>query len=165
MARRQEFPLPRTALAVATVLALAACDTWLGQTDGPLLPGERLPVLVDSRKVNVDEQLRDSEILLPAPTPNESWPQQGGYANHAMHHIAVGETLAEAWDADIGADSDDHERFISSPIIAEGRVFTIDADSMVSAFNPETGEKLWDVELTPDEELSLIHISEPTRPY
>ncbi|MCP5367084.1 MAG: PQQ-binding-like beta-propeller repeat protein [Hyphomicrobiales bacterium] len=149
---RARHGLLRALLALPVLVSVAACDTWFGASEEPPLPGERLPVLVDSRTVQADPELKGRPVALPPPTPNDSWPQQGGYANHAMHHIAVAENLSRAWDADIGAASDAHERFISTPIVAGGRVFAIDAESKVTAFDVEKGERIWDTELTPDEE-------------
>jgi len=99
-----------------------------------------------------DPELADAEILLPPPSINPDWPQAGGYANHAMHHIEVGDSLNEAWSEDVGESADDEERLVASPIAAGGMVFTIDADTAVSALGGESGNKLWSVELTPDEE-------------
>jgi len=92
------------------------------------------------------------DILLPAPSANANWPQAGGYANHAMHHVEVGESINFAWSSDIGAGADDEVRLIGSPIIAAGRVYTMDSASNVSAFDAKTGKRLWRTSLTPDEE-------------
>ena len=69
-----------------------------------------------------------------------------------MHHIEVADELSPAWRADIGQGADDAERFVSSPIVARGGVFAMDTATNVSAFVAETGERLWEAELTPEEE-------------
>ena len=138
----------------ATVLAtgLSACDTWLGGSEAPPLPGERISVLKHESALQPETGLETSGIRLPAPSPTPDWPQNGGYANHAMHHVAAAPQLREYWTTDIGAGAGAGERLTSTPIVADGRIFTIDTDSDVSAFDAQTGTLLWRTALTPDEE-------------
>jgi len=139
-------------LVAGVALLASACDTWFGKRAAPPLPGERLSVLAHASTVAPDPDLAGAEITLPPPSINPDWPQAGGYANHAMHHIEVGDSLATAWEADVGSESTDEERIVASPIVAAGRVYAVDAESQVSAFDAETGKKLWSVDLTPDDE-------------
>ena len=144
--------MPRTAYIIIALMLLGACDTWFGETEAPPLPGKRISVLLHEKTLVPDPDAAGEEILLPPPSVNPSWPQAGGYANHAMHHTEVGEDVRRAWQADIGSGSDDTDRIIASPIVAEGRVFAMDAESVVSAFDTESGRRLWEAELTPEEE-------------
>ena len=142
----------RQLIAIIGVLFLAGCDIWFGLEDAPPLPGERLSVLSHQNTLVPDPELADAEILLPAPFANPDWPQPGGYANHAMHHVEVGAALATLWREDIGEGADDTERLVGSPVVADGRVFAMDAESRVSAHDAETGKRLWRKDLTPDED-------------
>ena len=97
------------ALMYAVVLSLGACDTvsdtfdrWRGKGPAPPLPGERISVLANDRTLSADDALAGKPIMLPAPTTNVSWPQAGGYANHAMHHTEVAVDIHRVWKADIG---------------------------------------------------------------
>jgi len=145
---------------IAAVLALTlvgACETIedlnpFGKDDEAPLKGERISVLLHERSLSPDADAQGADVLLPAPTPNADWPMAGGYANHAMHHIQVSDALAEAWSRDIGAGADDEERFSSPPVVAAGRVYAMDVESTVSAFDAKTGGQIWNVDLTPDEE-------------
>ena len=139
----------------AAVALLGGCDTvksWFTEEEPPPLPGERISVLLHEQALTPDPKVAAERIMLPPPTLNPDWPQAGGYANHAMHHIEVADGLARAWGADIGEGVDDAERFVSSPIVARGAVFAMDTATNVSAFVAETGARLWEAELTPEEE-------------
>ena len=46
-----------------------------------------------------------SQVMLPAPVVNDSWPQSGGFANYAMQHLAIGASPQVIWTADVGAGS------------------------------------------------------------
>lgn len=133
---------------------VAGCElpTWFGAPEAPPLPGERVSVMVHENALKPDAGAADEALLLPAPSPNPTWPQAGGFPNHAMHHIEVNDTLSEAWSSSIGVGSDDEEKFVSSPVVADGRVFAMDAQSQVTALDAATGDRIWQVELTPDEE-------------
>ena len=137
----------------AGLLLLGACDLGIfGGVEKPPLPGDRISVLLHERSLSADPELANTEILLPRPTVNTSWPQAGGYANHAMHHIDVADVLSPAWQSSAGDGSDDEERLNSSPIVAAGRVYTMDSETTVSAFDADDGRELWSQNLTPDEE-------------
>lgn len=138
----------KIALMVAVLLLGSACSG----NDKEILPGERMSVLLHARELTPDPELSEAEILLPAPLPNADWPQAGGYANHAMHHLEVADSLREVWRTDIGAGADDEERIIASPIAADGRVYAMDAETRVTACDAEGGRQLWSAELTPDDE-------------
>jgi outer membrane protein assembly factor BamB len=142
------------ALAAATALALTGCDTFdfLGASDDPPLPGERIAVLAEENQILPSERVADLSVLLPRPLINEEWPQQGGYANHAMHHLAIGDVPSELWSASIGDGSDDDAPILSGPVVAEGLVFSMDSDAEVTARRADNGNLVWRTDIEPPEE-------------
>lgn len=141
----------RIAAVVIAALALAGCDSWLGENKAPPLPGKRISVLSREKQVEPDIAGAAARIVLPPPEDNEDWPQAGGYSNHAMHHMMVGDSLERAWKSDIGTGAGKRRRLLGQPIIAEGKVFTVDASSEVRAFDMSTGKRLWSTELIPED--------------
>lgn len=135
--------------AAAACLFLAGCGAWFGSSEEPPLPGKRIPVMLTTVALEKDTRIADLDVRLPRPTVNVEWPQQGGYANHAMHHLALPDTLSVAWRANAGRGTSDEERMLSGPVIADGRVFVIDARAVVSAFAIGDGALLWRTELEP----------------
>ncbi len=133
-------------------LALAGCS-WFGEGEDPPLPGERISVMMSESDVEPDPRLSDLTVKLPPPYLNEGWPQAGGYPDHAMHHLMAGDDLGRLWQASIGSGSAGDQRVLSGPVAAGGRVFTMDRDFEVRAFNAETGERLWSFDAeVPDED-------------
>jgi len=143
----------RIAWAMMAVLVLAGCsdDDWLGGKKAPPLPGKRISVLTREKQVEPDLSGPVGKIILPPPEGNEDWPQAGGYSNHAMQHMVVGDALERQWSSDAGSSSGKRRKLLGQPIIAEGKVFTVDASSMVSAFDARTGKRLWHADLTPED--------------
>ena len=133
-------------------LSLWSCDKFLGIKEEPPLPGKRISILVHEQTLEPDLATAGQPIVLPAPTPNPNWPQAGGYPNHAMHHIKVAGSVEESWSVNIGAGSGSEDRLIAQPVIADGRIYTMDADSKISAFDAQTGDDIWTTDITPDDE-------------
>jgi outer membrane protein assembly factor BamB len=134
------------------VLALGGCNaakSVFGGGTKPRLPGERVSVLTLEQKLEADPKLTDSEVRLPAPYVNDSWPEPGGYANHAMYHLQVGNDLKRAWRASIGTGAGSRTQIMAPPIIVDGRVFALDAECQVSALDAKTGKRLWRASLAP----------------
>jgi len=154
----QGFPNVRKFAAIAGLVLLAGCESLTGPGgifgDDVKIPleGDRISVLLNHRSLSPSPELAGKHILLPAPTPDAAWPQAGGYANHAMHHITIADNVRVAWRANAGAGASDEARLLGSPIVSGGRVFVMDSGSDVSAFDSKSGKKLWRVGLTPKEE-------------
>ena len=142
------------ALAILAAAALAACSegSWFGREAEPPLPGRRISILAHEQTLAPDPQTAQNAILLPPPTVNPSWPQAGGYANHAMHHIAVGSNLQRAWSTNVGSGANDGQRLLATPIVVEDRVYTMDVDNVVTAVDAANGRKLWNIDLTPKDD-------------
>jgi outer membrane protein assembly factor BamB len=139
----------RTAVVIGLLLLLGGCQTWLGASEAPPLPGERIPVLSLERELNPDPRIADLAVRLPRPYANADWPQAGGTPNHAMHHLAAPGPLTERWRVDIGSASNGEARILSGPVVADGRIYAIDVNVMVTALDAKTGARVWRTDLMP----------------
>jgi outer membrane protein assembly factor BamB len=138
-------------LAALAALALSGCSS---SNDKPRLPGERISVLDLQRNLQPDTPVLDAEgFIAPTAWRNEFWPQAGGYPNHAMQNLVLGEgVLKKQWRIDIGRGSTGELPLTAQPIIVDGKVFALDTDSRLSAFNIADGHKLWSVNVRPKDE-------------
>lgn len=154
------------ALAVLAALALTACSDgglverttrlW-SEPEAPPLPGERIPILQYQNELEPDPALADYRVSLPAVSSNSIWPQAGGYPSHAMGHLALpapeeNTTRRLIWRANIGAGSGRNHRLTAQPIILPKRVITLDSRSQLSAYDRETGGRLWSRSIRPEGE-------------
>ncbi len=110
---------------------------------GTKLKGERLPVLTFEQSLEVDPALRDVPITLPPPYANADWPQAGGSPSKAMTHLTVGERLTKVWTHSIGDGETAQRKLLSTPVVADGKLFVIDTKSQVTALDASTGRALW----------------------
>ncbi len=139
MSRRHAMAL-LTAAALSTVLA--GCGSSSDEKETPL-SGRRISVLSFEQSLTADPQVDDIRISLPQPYRNFDWPQSGGSAAKAMHHLEVGERLSPLWRAAIGSGSSSTTRLVNPPVVAEGMLYVVDTDAVVSAFNANSGDRIW----------------------
>lgn len=144
----------RIAPALALAVLLGGCGSfdWLGEAEAPPLPGERISVLQLDQALEPDPQIADLAVRLPPPWRNADWSQSGGLANNAMHHLELPYELKRAWRASAGDGSSRLTRLLSSPVVVGERIFTLDAEATLSAFDTNNGTRLWHVDLTPENE-------------
>ncbi len=147
--------LPRTALCAlaAVTLVLSACGSDEDK-DIEGMTGERISVLSFERGLKADPQIARIQVRLPVPYKNEEWPQAGGHPDHAMHHLKVDETLSKAWSANAGKGERSTAQLISAPVVAEGKVYVLDTNTELYAFNEESGKRLWRRDLRPRDKSS-----------
>ena len=146
LSQRKRSGAGRLVGAVLALALLGGCgltDEWFGDAEAPPLPGQRISVIIESGAIEPDARLADLDVLLPPPYLNAAWPQAGGNAAHAMHHLQVADGLTQAWSRDFGAGSEGDQRILSGPVSANGLVFTMDRDFMIRAWRVDNGQPVW----------------------
>jgi len=118
---------------------LAGC----GGNDKVPLPGERQRVMIFDRDAEPDPRIADLSVVLPQSYANNAWTQTAGTPSHAMHHLTLAEKPKQAWSTDIGAGTSSKRTLMAVPVIADGRIFTMDSEFELSAFSAKTGERAW----------------------
>jgi outer membrane protein assembly factor BamB len=138
----------RGLLVVLLIAALGGCGALFEEKERKL-PGERISVLKYERSLRPDPELKRRPIQLPQRWVNAAWPQTGGLASHAMHHLDLSDAPTFAWRTNIGAGSTDESRLLAQPVIAGGRVYTLDTGAHITAFDGRSGKRLWRWRLRP----------------
>ena len=127
------------------LLCLAGCDPEVPLT------GER----VDLRGEPISPEA--SEPVTPAPQvafsappvqQNADWSHRAGTAAKAPIHPALSASPAPVWSTRIGSGDSRRHRISADPVVAQGRVFTLDSRSTVTAVST-SGGVLWSRDLTP----------------
>ncbi len=121
-------------------MALAAC----GERE-ELLQGERLDIAGTPMSVVLG---RAAPLDLPPPSANAEWTHVNGDARRQLTHLALSREPSLAWSAPIGQGNGRRHRITAAPVVADGRVYTLDSGAQVSA-HTTSGERLWAVDLTP----------------
>ncbi len=105
--------------------------------------GERVAVLVNEVEIAVDPATAALPMQLPAAETNASWAQSGGNSAKSVGHVALANALGNAWAVTIGEGSNRRGRLGGGPVVADGRVYTIDTQGVVRAFDAAGGGQVW----------------------
>lgn len=144
----------RCTAVLAVAAFLGACGGG-GKRSTPL-EGDRLSVLALDQALEADPTVANIQIALPQPWTNQNWPQAGGGLKNSMHHLAIGDRLSRAWDSDIGEGSKDYEKLTSTPVVADGVVYTLDVRGEVRAFRTTNGRQIWSRRIRKKDERSKV---------
>ena len=90
------------------------------------LPGERIAVITDPTLADANPgEVRP--VNLPPAQANASWSQPGGTPSNNLGHLSLNGDLRKIWSADAGSGSSSSGRLSAVPLVADGKVFTLDA--------------------------------------
>lgn len=116
-----------------------------------ILPGKRVAILAPQERTPGELAPANKPIALPAVRNNLGWTQPGGEPSNAPGHLALKQVLRVAFRANAGTGSSKYGRLLASPIVYEGRVYTLDSEGRVTAFST-SGKKIWSRSLLPKHE-------------
>ncbi|HEX2380061.1 MAG TPA: PQQ-binding-like beta-propeller repeat protein [Methyloceanibacter sp.] len=144
----------------ATALSVVACSGPLAGIKNPFkkekerLRGERIAVITDPSVAAIQPKAAARPVQLPPPQTNAAWTEPGGTASNNLGHLALPDQVQKVWSADAGTGSSSSGRLSAVPLVADGKVFTLDAGGTVSAFSSANGAKLWSASVRPENEKS-----------
>ena len=140
--------MKRALIALTALGLLSGCGVFNGsdRRNTPTV-GTRIPVLATESQVAVDPALDGIPVAIPAPLLNPDWPQPGGNPSKSMGHVALPATIQRAWSASIGSGATTRARLAAEPVVANGRVYTIDIHARIRAFDAQTGAMLWETQV------------------
>lgn len=104
---------------------------------------QRISLLTAEETLSATGELTPQDIVLPETYINSDWPQPGGNSNHAMQRPTTDGVLNRVWSRDVGDGSSRKGRVVSSPVVAGGKIFVMDGDNQVTAYNADTGDYIW----------------------
>lgn len=146
----------KTILLVSTAALLSACSLgsmFGGDKEQTPLEGDRISVLELQKGLQADITSEEIALEITPPWSNNAWPQAGGYPNHVMNNLNVtNNNYKKIWSADIGSGSSSEIPLTAQPVINGNIIYTLDTSSELAAFDITTGRKLWDIDVSKDDE-------------
>ena len=155
-------PLRPVAL-IAAAAALSACSTVsrIGEAinpfDGGDAPAQTAPqdgrqsILAFEQQLTPDPTLAARTITVPPAVSVAERSQPGGTADNSPPQSSGAGTLDQAWRTGLGAGSNNRVKIAAPPVIADGRLFFLDADHRVHAVSATDGRRIWDERLRPED--------------
>ncbi len=147
-------------VAIALSVTLSGCGSFkgvqklLGTTEDTILPGQREEVMATTTDITPDPTVSAVPIVVPAAQTNQNWSQPGGVPSNALQHVALGPQPQRAWSSSAGTGSSSQGRLTASPIVSNGRIFVLDTQATLRAFDASSGGAVWSKALTPNQEES-----------
>lgn len=136
--------VPSRALLVVLALSLSGCGIFGGKGK-PTTPtiGNRVPILsrVESG-AKPDPSLSGVAVVLPPAEANPEWPQAGNTANKSYGNLALSAAPQRIWTVGIKGSSG-KARLAAAPVIGDGKMFVMDTDGIIHAFDAGSGAQLW----------------------
>ena len=120
-----------------------------------ILPGKREDAAKSFgfNKKNEDIALMDDTINLPPMLVSSQWSLISSTISKDYPNHLLGGDLSEIWSVSVGKGDSRKRRLTTDPIFFDKKIFTLDANSVASAFNLD-GQLIWKKDLTPDGENS-----------
>jgi outer membrane protein assembly factor BamB len=142
-------------VSLIALLALGACAE-----KEVILPGDRfdvradlaasIPTEADPRPTDTTGQIANqaAPISLPGQVANADWTHRAGGVRHVSPHGALSAAPQRVFSVNIGQGNSRRNRISAAPVVAGGKVFTLDATATLAATSTG-GQSLWQVDLTP----------------
>jgi len=124
--------------------AKAAQGDVAGDTD-------RISILELNETLKVSETLTPDQVVLPPAYANTDWPQVGGNPSHVVQHTGATGNFDKLWSKDVGKGSARKGRVVAPPVVAGGRIYTMDGANRVTAMDANTGDRVWDIKIALEE--------------
>lgn len=153
-----------SAAVLAAAAVLSGCSTvqrvgdavWPfgGGDEGPreTAPQDgRVSILTFEQRLAPDPALASRPIVAPAQAPMANWSQPGGDPDNSPPNATGSGTLEQAFRTSIGAGSDSHVRLAAPPVIADGKLYFLDAETRVHAVDATNGREIWSERLRPSQ--------------
>lgn len=134
-------------LGLAATMVLTACDK-----PEVILKGERENIRSvlneDGPAEETVTENRNAPLALSATRANADWTQAIASPATRTAHPALRAAPQRIWSVNIGSGDGRRTRITADPVVAGGRVFTLDSQAQVTAVTTD-GEVLWTTDLTP----------------
>lgn len=128
---------------VVVALALSGCGITKSKTKSTPTVGNRIPILSRIEAgTKVDQGMAVLDVVLPLAESNPDWEQAGGTASKSYGHLALAENPRRVWSVRIAGSTPIH-RLAASPVVGGGRLYAMDTEGMVRAFDAATGREQW----------------------
>jgi outer membrane protein assembly factor BamB len=153
------------AILLAAAAAVASCSTIsnVGSSMDRLNPfhskknteasdaseSQRVSIVAFDQKVEQNENLKGQDFFLPGPTAQADWPVPGGTPEQSIENVDAGKAFQVAWKRGFGKGSSRQFHVTAPPVMANGRIYLMDAEATVVALDASRGGVVWKTNLRP----------------
>ncbi|MDC0738542.1 PQQ-binding-like beta-propeller repeat protein [Cognatishimia sp. SS12] len=130
------------------ILAAAVAGLLAGCAEREvILTGDREELRGQAPQIELPSETR--AIRLAAQSSNADWTHRIGTPRYRTAHPALSSAPTLAWSASIGEGDKRRQRISTDPVVADGRIFTVDSTAILTATST-SGARLWSLDMTPE---------------
>lgn len=132
----------------AGVIFLSGCSVF--GRDNEITEEERaarISLSVLDQELVPDAALAATSVTLPPAAEISEWPQAGRQSSKLVGNVSAGAEFRVAWRTDAGSGSSRKQRIVAAPVIANGTIYTVDAEQNVRALDATNGREQWRTQL------------------
>ncbi len=133
---------------VPLLLSTIACLLVIGCSSKESLDGKRESISVLEDAFDKCVEIDTSKVLLDKEFENKSFPQAFLNSNHSFSPLKLSSDLSKVWLVNLDYSSNESRKIMSAPVVAEGKIFCLDAGGIVYAIHQESGEIIWRLSTT-----------------
>lgn len=111
--------------------------------------GQRISIIPQDEVLEPAATLKGVDFALPPVATQAEWPLPGGTPEQSVENVDAGANLSVAWRRNVGVGSARAVHVMGTPVVAAGRIYTLDGESTVSAHDARTGAEVWRANLRP----------------
>lgn len=110
---------------------------------------DRVSIVSFDEKIEPAPGLKGADFFLPDAKDVTQWALPGGNLEQSMENVAAGGDLRILWRKSFGRKTSATGHVTAPPIAVNGKIFVMDAQATVSAFDAVTGAQVWKADLRP----------------
>lgn len=107
------------------------------------LKGERISITLSEGTEDCEIKADETPVELDSSAPNTECIQAFYNSTHCYAPLKMSCNFKQLWTSDLDFASDPTIRATASPIVADGKVFCMDAGGIVYAINAKNGKRIW----------------------
>lgn len=107
------------------------------------LRGTRENILLSEAVGEQENAIDKSQVIVDEEIANATFPQPYMNAAHCYNPLKLSTSATKLWSAKLDFEATKSIKMVAAPVIADGKVFCIDAGGIVYAFNSKTGDEIW----------------------
>ena len=107
------------------------------------LRGTRENILSSEGVGDLENSIDKSPVIVDEEIANVTFPQPYMNAAHCYAPLKFSVSATKQWSAKLDFEATKSIKMLAAPIVADGKVFCVDAGGIVYAFNAKTGDEIW----------------------
>ncbi|MBQ8481073.1 MAG: PQQ-binding-like beta-propeller repeat protein [Alphaproteobacteria bacterium] len=127
---------------VVLLLMVGACSS-----DKDIPQGKRISVLEQAASIKPDVANGADLVKISEAKVSSEWWQNDNNAQHIIPHAKMKANFEKQWSSGFGKGRSKREMLLAKPLINGGKIYALDAEGVLSAYNINDGENIWRMEL------------------